>query len=61
MASTYFWAVVASSGDPDGGPSIAANRRNVAITTRLFRIGANIGAANRRCACSRPIAIAPIP
>ena len=34
---------------------------NVAIATRLLRIGANIGAANRRSAFSRPLAIAPIP
>ena len=34
---------------------------NVAITERLLRIGANIGAANFRSAWSRPVATAPIP
>ena len=34
---------------------------NVAIATRLLRIGANIGAANRRSAFSSPPAIAPMP
>ena len=31
------------------------------MTIRLFAIGANIGAANRRWAFSRPAATAPIP
>jgi len=39
----------------------AAKKRNVAVTTRLLRIGANIGTENRRCAFSRPVATAPIP
>ena len=33
----------------------------VAITTRLLSTGANICAANRRCAVSTPPAIAAIP
>jgi hypothetical protein len=40
---------------------MAAKMAKVAITIRLFRIGANIGAANRRCAFSRPVATAPSP
>ena len=43
------------------GPGSAANRKNVPVTRRLFRIGANIGTANRRCAFSRPVATAPTP
>ena len=31
------------------------------MTIRLFAIGANIGAANRRWAFNRPAATAPIP
>ena len=37
------------------------NSPMVAITVRLFRIGANIGTANRRWVFSNPVATAPTP
>ncbi len=39
-------------------PKVAAKARNVAITTTLLRMGANIGTANRWWALSRPPAMA---
>ena len=60
IARTSCCAPVASSPGFDGS-GIAAKIRNVAITITLLAIGANIGAANRRCAFSRPAATAPIP
>ncbi|HEV3495275.1 MAG TPA: hypothetical protein VHA34_02875, partial [Actinomycetes bacterium] len=57
-ARTSFWARVMFSGEgrPGSGSGMAANSRNEPITTRLFRIGANIGTAKRRWALSRPVA-----
>ena len=61
IARTYRCAVVTPSTVGCVGPGIAAKIAIVAITMRLFRIGANIGTANRRCEFSRPVATAPIP
>ena len=38
------------------GPGIAAKTKKVAVTMRLLRMGANIGAANFRWAFNRPVA-----
>jgi len=60
---TSFWASVIASGDGASAPApgMNANVRKVAVTTRLLRIGANMGAAKRRWALSRPVATAPRP
>jgi len=42
-------------------PATNPKATKVAIETTLLRIGANIGAANRRWEFSRPVATAPIP
>ena len=60
-ARTSFWARVIELGQGSAGPGMNANTRNVAITIRLLRTGANIGAANRRWVFRSPVATAPIP
>ena len=42
-------------------PATMPKVTNVAIDTTLFRIGANIGAAKRRCELRSPVATAPMP
>ncbi len=61
-ARTSFWARVMLRGDGSAGPAnMAAKVRKEAMTTRLFRIGANIGTTNRRRAFRSPVAAAPSP
>ena len=60
-ARTVFSANVMLSTEVVPLPTSSAYTPNVAITVRLLRIGANIGAANFRSAWSKPVATAPTP
>src|SRR5438552_3919831 len=53
--STHFCRSVMFAGAAGWGPGSLANTRNVAVAMRLFAMGANMGAANRRFAFSRPV------
>ncbi len=61
MARTSFWARLMVSGAGTASAVMAAKMRKEAMTTTLFRMGANMGTTNRRCAFSSPVAAAPRP
>ena len=59
--SSSFWPVVTSPTWGTCWPTRAWKVSPTAITTRLLRIGANIGTPKRRWALSRPVITAPTP
>ena len=61
IASTSFSEPVIAVADGSVSPWMAANASIVPMTTRLLRMGANMGTAKRRWALSRPVATAPTP
>ena len=61
MARTSFWAPVTPETVGCSWLDIAANASIVAMTITLLRMGANMGAANLRCAFRSPMITAPSP
>jgi hypothetical protein len=59
--SSSFWPVVTSPSCGTCWPTSRWKVRPTAITTRLLRIGANIGTPKRRLALSSPVMTEPTP